>query len=92
MARRWSALQQSKCVKDMVTLIISLDVTQVDRLGSSMGGLIGMLMASVPGNPIRHMIVNEVGSYVPRAALERVAGYISTAFFRGYVAGWASCT
>ena len=45
----------------MVTLITSLDVTQVGRLGTSMGGLIGMLMAAVPGNPIRHMIVNDVG-------------------------------
>ena len=67
----------------MVALIASRDVTQVDRLGTSMGGLIGMLMAAVPGNPIRHMMVNDVGPYVPKAALERIDGYLSTAFFSG---------
>jgi len=56
---------------------------QVDRLGTSMGGLIGMLMAVVPGNPIRHMLVNVVGPYVPKAALERIDRYLSTAFFSG---------
>jgi hypothetical protein len=65
----------------MVTLIASRDVMQVDRLGTSMGGLIGMLMAVVPGNPIRHMLVNGVGPYVPKAALERIDRYLSCVFF-----------
>ncbi len=69
-----------KYVGDMVSLIAALGVEQVDWLGTSMGGLIGMLMASVPGHPIRRMIVNDVGPYVPKAALERIDGYLGVDF------------
>lgn len=69
-----------KYVADMATLIAALGVEQVDWLGTSMGGLIGMLMASVPGNPIRRMIVNDVGPYVPKAALDRIDSYLGVEF------------
>lgn len=45
-------------------------------LGTSMGGLIGILMAALPGHPIRRLVVNDIGMTVPRAALERIAGYV----------------
>ena len=39
-------------VADMVTLSARLDVEQVDWVGTSMGGLIGMALAAQPGTPI----------------------------------------
>jgi pimeloyl-ACP methyl ester carboxylesterase len=45
-------------------------------LGTSMGGIIGMLLASRPNNPIEKLVVNDVGAIVPRAALERIAQYV----------------
>lgn len=56
-------------------LIARLGVEQVDWLGTSMGGIIGMLMASTPNSPIARLIVNDVGPVVPKAALERIATY-----------------
>ena len=45
-------------------------------VGTSMGGIIGMLLASRAGNPIDKLVVNDVGAIVPRAALERIAQYV----------------
>ena len=48
----------------------------VDWLGTSMGGLLGILLASLPRNPIRRLVVNDAGMLVPRGALERIARYV----------------
>jgi pimeloyl-ACP methyl ester carboxylesterase len=61
---------------DMAALIARLDVGSVDWLGTSMGGLIGMLMAAQPGNPIRRLVLNDVGPFIPKAAAERIASYV----------------
>ena len=45
-------------------------------VGTSMGGIIGMLLASRPNNPIRKLVINDVGAIVPRIALERIAQYV----------------
>lgn len=45
-------------------------------VGTSMGGIIGMLLASRPNNPIEKLVINDVGAIVPRAALERIAQYV----------------
>jgi len=34
---------------------------QIDWVGTSMGGLIGMLLAAKPGSPIRRLVLNDVG-------------------------------
>jgi pimeloyl-ACP methyl ester carboxylesterase len=63
-------------VDDVTALIARLGVKEVDWLGTSMGGLIGMFAAAFPGTPIRRMIINDVGPLVPKAALERIASYV----------------
>lgn len=45
-------------------------------VGTSMGGIIGMLLAARPGSPIERLVLNDIGALVPRAALERIAGYV----------------
>lgn len=45
-------------------------------VGTSMGGIIGMLLAAKPGSPIAKLVVNDVGAIVPRAALERLGQYV----------------
>src|SRR5262245_9589634 len=45
-------------------------------VGTSMGGIIGMLLASHTNNPIHKLVINDVGAIVPRAALERIALYV----------------
>lgn len=66
-------------VSDMVTLIARLDVEKVDWVGTSMGGLIGMGLAAQPNNPIRKLVLNDVGPVVSKVSLERIAAYVGLA-------------
>jgi pimeloyl-ACP methyl ester carboxylesterase len=61
---------------DAAALIARLDVEQVDWLGTSMGGLMGMLLAAQPGSPIRRLVINDAGPFVPKAGLERIGAYV----------------
>jgi pimeloyl-ACP methyl ester carboxylesterase len=66
-------------LNDIVTLIARLDVEEVDWLGTSMGGLIGMALAAQPGTPIRRLVLNEAGPLVRAESLERIARYVGRA-------------
>jgi pimeloyl-ACP methyl ester carboxylesterase len=68
--------QIQQYVSDMVTLLARLDVETVDWLGTSMGGLIGMGLASMPKNPIRKMILNDVGPALNLDAIVRIGEFI----------------
>lgn len=48
----------------------------LDWIGTSMGGLIGMMIAAFPGSPIRRLVLNDVGPLVSKPALEHIASYI----------------
>ncbi len=63
---------------DMAALIARLNVEQVDWVGTSMGGLIGMMLAAMPNTPIRRMVLNDVGPFVSKAALQRIADYVGS--------------
>lgn len=60
----------------LATLIARLDVAQVDWIGTSLGGHIGMLMAAEPGTPIRRLVLNDFGARVSAAALRRIGTYL----------------
>ena len=76
------ALQQY--VADMVTLLARLNAKSVAWLGTSMGGLIGMGLASLPGSPVGRVVLNDIGPAIDAAGLVRIAGYI------GQPLTWAS--
>jgi len=64
-------------INDLATLLARIDAERVDWVGTSMGGLIGMFLASYAGTPIHKLIVNDVGPLIPAAGLQRVAEYVS---------------
>ena len=63
-------------LSDMAALIARLDTREVDWVGTSMGGLIGMMLASQTASPIRRLVLNDVGPFIPAAALQRIAAYL----------------
>lgn len=63
-------------VSDMVTLLARLDADSVDWVGTSMGGLIGIGLAALEGNPIRRLVLNDIGPTLNHAALQRIGAYI----------------
>lgn len=67
-------------VADMSSLIKQLGVAQVDWFGTSMGGLIGMVYASMPKNPIRRMLINDVGPRIEPEAIKRLGSYVGQPF------------
>src|SRR5438552_9806593 len=60
----------------MSALIARLGVREVDWVGSSPGGHIGMELAALPGTPIRRLVLNDFGARVAAAALHRIAAYL----------------
>lgn len=58
---------------DLNALIARLGVAHVDWVGTSMGGLLGMLLAASPVSPIRRLVMNDVGAFVPTDALRDIA-------------------
>lgn len=66
-------------VADMVTLIARVTANGEDKVhwfGTSMGGLIGMVLASLPQTPITRLLLNDIGPTLDGAALQRIADYI----------------
>ncbi len=63
-------------VADMVTLLARLNAQTLDWVGTSMGGLIGMGLACLPGSPIRCLVLNDVGPRMEWAALQRIGQYL----------------
>jgi pimeloyl-ACP methyl ester carboxylesterase len=60
---------------DCAALIARLDVESIDWLGTSMGGLIGMMLAAQRGSPIRKLVINDIGPFVSKVGLERIRNY-----------------
>lgn len=60
----------------LAALIGRLGVDRVDWVGTSMGGLIGMMLAAQPNTPIRRLVLNDIGAFIPKASLERIAQYV----------------
>lgn len=66
-------------VADMVTLIARLDVESVDWLGTSMGGLIGLVLASLPDSPVKRLVLNDAGPQITAVSLDRIGEYVGKA-------------
>jgi pimeloyl-ACP methyl ester carboxylesterase len=67
-------------VADMVALLARLNVEQVSWVGTSMGGLIGLSLASLHAqgqvSPISRLVLNDVGPVIEFASLQRIGTYL----------------
>jgi pimeloyl-ACP methyl ester carboxylesterase len=46
-------------------------------VGTSLGGICGMMMAAAPGTPITKLVLNDIGPHIPAAALLRIRDYMA---------------
>ncbi len=51
----------------------------VGWVGTSLGGIVGMMVAAAEGQPIGRLVLNDIGSHIPAAALARIATYMAGA-------------
>jgi len=65
-------------VADAQALIAELGLAPVDLVGTSMGGLIGMMLAIQNPNPVRRLVLNDVGPFIPKEAVGRIRDYVGT--------------
>ncbi|MEO0817863.1 MAG: alpha/beta hydrolase [Pseudomonadota bacterium] len=61
--------------KDMIALLDTLGIARVALVGTSMGGLMSMVMARLAGKRILGAALNDVGPVLEQAGLDRIAGY-----------------
>ena len=45
-------------------------------VGTSLGGICGLVIAAADGAPIRRLVLNDVGPFIPAAALARIRDYM----------------
>ena len=62
---------------DANVLIARLGVDRIDWVGTSMGGLVGIMLAAMENSPIRRLVINDIGPFIPKAALQRIADYMA---------------
>jgi pimeloyl-ACP methyl ester carboxylesterase len=60
---------------DLTALIARLASERLFWVGTSMGGLLGLMMAEQANTPVERLVLNDVGPFIPRTALERIASY-----------------
>jgi pimeloyl-ACP methyl ester carboxylesterase len=60
---------------DMTALLARLRGRTVDWVGTSMGGQIGMILAAQANTPIRRLVLNDIGPFVPKEAPRRLLAY-----------------
>jgi pimeloyl-ACP methyl ester carboxylesterase len=53
-----------------------LHLPDVDWVGTSMGGFIGMLLAAAETSPIRRLVLNDIGPFVPQHTLQEIRAYL----------------
>lgn len=63
-------------VQDMFALLRSLDIEQVILMGTSMGGLIAMLMVAHQHSVAQALILNDIGPEVDPNGLARLQNYV----------------
>ena len=61
---------------DLLALLEARKLTQVDWVGTSMGGILGMWMAAMQPQRIHKLVLNDIGAVIPRAGLERINRYV----------------
>lgn len=62
---------------DLTAVMAATGCREVDWVGTSLGGLCGIMMAGLPNSPIRRLVINDVAPEVPMDALRRVSKYLS---------------
>ena len=77
--------QPAVYVQDMFRLLDKLELDQVVLMGTSMGGLMSMIMVAMQPGRFKGVILNDIGPVIDPAGLERIKGYVGKS---GPVASW----
>lgn len=62
----------------LTALIAASGAAHVGWIGTSMGALLGIMAAAMPGTPVARLVVNDAGPVLESAALARIGQYFGT--------------
>ncbi len=71
---------------DIIALLDSLNLSKVSFIGTSLGGLVSMLLAATLPERVSSIVINDIGPEVNSAGIERIKKYVSK---RSSVTSWA---
>ncbi len=66
----------SQYVADAATLLARTGNDKVNWIGTSMGGLIGIYLATLANSPIKRLVLNDVGPAIPKENMAAIAQYV----------------
>lgn len=64
-------------LNDLNALIARIGSDQINWVGTSMGGLLGIILASQPNTPIKKLVLNDIGPFVSVEILQKVRTVLS---------------
>lgn len=65
-------------VADCLSVLDNFHLRHIDWVGTSMGGIIGMMIAAYHPKRIRKLVLNDVGSFLSKEALTRIYSYVAS--------------
>lgn len=81
--REMAGYSPATYLSDIRTLLASLKLTEVDWIGTSLGGSIGMMIAGdedpVARGLIRRLVLNDIGPLIPASGMEPIADRVGRA-------------
>ena len=61
---------------DVAVVAARANLLQYDIIGTSLGGLMGIILASMDRSPVRRLVVNDIAPEIPMVALQRLSHYL----------------
>ena len=65
-------------VKDCLAVLDNFHLRTVEWIGTSMGGIIGMLIAAHQPDRIKKLVMNDIGMFISKESLGRIQDYVQT--------------
>lgn len=63
----------------LIARVTATGAQEIYWVGTSMGGMLGMLLAARPQTPIRRLLLNDVGTVIPKESMARIGSYVGKA-------------
>ena len=68
-------------VADIIQVLVQLGITKLHWIGTSMGGIIGMMIANSAPQLFKTLILNDIGCLIPAEGLKRILTYVGKTEF-----------
>jgi len=71
----WRNYHPGSYVNDLSALLLDLGISRVAIIGTSLGGLLAMMLPSVVRDAVAGIVLNDIGPEIDPAGAARIAGY-----------------